>query len=228
MSREPVQETTLHGHRVAYSDGGRRPGGRCSSTASPRARTRGRRDAGARRALHGRRARPARPRRARPSRAATTRWAPTPAACATCSAALGHERATVVGHSLGGGIAMQFAYQFPERSSAWCWSPAAAWAARSTCCCAPRRCPARSGCCRCSRAAPLRATRRRPSAPCSAGSACAPATDVAEIGAGLRVARATRGARRAFIHTARSIIDPGGQRVSATDRLYLAERRARR
>ena len=29
-------------------------------------------------------------------------------------AALGHDRATVVGHSLGGGVAMQFAYQFPE------------------------------------------------------------------------------------------------------------------
>ncbi len=29
--------------------------------------------------------------------------------------ALGHERATVVGHSLGGGVVMQFAYQFPER-----------------------------------------------------------------------------------------------------------------
>ena len=29
--------------------------------------------------------------------------------------ALGHRRVTVVGHSLGGGIAMQFAYQFPER-----------------------------------------------------------------------------------------------------------------
>ena len=27
---------------------------------------------------------------------------------------------------------------------------------------------------------------------------------------------------RAFLHTARSIIDPGGQRVSASDRLYLA------
>src|SRR3954449_9190772 len=27
--------------------------------------------------------------------------------------ALGHERATVVGHSLGGGIAMQFAYEYP-------------------------------------------------------------------------------------------------------------------
>ena len=30
--------------------------------------------------------------------------------------ALGHERVTLVGHSLGGGIAMQFAYQFPERT----------------------------------------------------------------------------------------------------------------
>src|SRR5688500_3265578 len=29
-------------------------------------------------------------------------------------AALGHERATFVGHSLGGGVAMQLAYQFPE------------------------------------------------------------------------------------------------------------------
>ena len=28
--------------------------------------------------------------------------------------AQGHDRATLVGHSLGGGIAMQFAYQFPE------------------------------------------------------------------------------------------------------------------
>src|SRR5437867_7401861 len=27
---------------------------------------------------------------------------------------LGHERATLVGHSFGGGVAMQFAYQFPE------------------------------------------------------------------------------------------------------------------
>ncbi len=29
--------------------------------------------------------------------------------------ALGHQRATIVGQSLGGGIAMQFAYQYPER-----------------------------------------------------------------------------------------------------------------
>src|SRR5919112_1254457 len=31
-------------------------------------------------------------------------------------AVLGHDRATIVGHSLGGGIAMVFAYQFPERT----------------------------------------------------------------------------------------------------------------
>ena len=30
-------------------------------------------------------------------------------------ATLGHDRVSLVGHSLGGGIAMQFAYQFPER-----------------------------------------------------------------------------------------------------------------
>ncbi|SHM72069.1 alpha/beta fold hydrolase [Cryptosporangium aurantiacum] len=31
--------------------------------------------------------------------------------------ALGHSDATLVGHSLGGGIALQFAYQFPERTN---------------------------------------------------------------------------------------------------------------
>jgi pimeloyl-ACP methyl ester carboxylesterase len=30
-------------------------------------------------------------------------------------------------------------------------------------------------------------------------------------------------ARQAFIHTLRGIVDPGGQRVSARDRLYLAQ-----
>src|SRR4051794_365545 len=29
--------------------------------------------------------------------------------------ALGHDKGTIVGHSLGGGVALQFAYQFPER-----------------------------------------------------------------------------------------------------------------
>ena len=34
---------------------------------------------------------------------------------------------------------------------------------------------------------------------------------------------ADRDARAAFVHTLRTIVDPGGQRVSANDRLYLAE-----
>jgi len=49
--------------------------------------------------------------------------------------ALGFDRATVVGHSFGGGVAMQFAYQFPSSSSGSSWSPAAASAAKS-----PPRC----------------------------------------------------------------------------------------
>ncbi len=35
--------------------------------------------------------------------------------CATSSSVLEVDRVTVVGHSLGGGVAAQFAYQFPDR-----------------------------------------------------------------------------------------------------------------
>ena len=44
--------------------------------------------------------------------------------------ALGQDRATLVGHSLGGGIAMQFAYQFPTRPNGWCSCPAVDWGQR--------------------------------------------------------------------------------------------------
>ena len=49
-----------------------------------------------------------------------------------------------------------------------------------------------------------------------------PGPDLAEIATGFASLGDVE-ARQAFIHTARSIIDTGGQRVSATDRLYLAE-----
>jgi pimeloyl-ACP methyl ester carboxylesterase len=45
--------------------------------------------------------------------------------------------------------------------------------------------------------------------------------DLAEAWRGF-VSLAEPGARRAFLHTVRGIIDLGGQRVSARDRLYLA------
>jgi pimeloyl-ACP methyl ester carboxylesterase len=136
-------------------------------------------------------------------------------------AALGHTRATLVGHSMGGGIAMQLAYQFPERVE--------------------RLALVSSGGLGREVALALRAatlpgadwvlpwlTRRGPRGALGLLSGA--------LGrAGLRTQADVRGtarglaslsdaeARRAFLHTARSILDASGQRVSATDRLYLAE-----
>jgi pimeloyl-ACP methyl ester carboxylesterase len=47
-------------------------------------------------------------------------------------------------------------------------------------------------------------------------------TDLAEMARGYG-SLADADARMAFIHTLRAVLDIGGQRVSATDRLYLAE-----
>jgi pimeloyl-ACP methyl ester carboxylesterase len=49
--------------------------------------------------------------------------------------ALGHERATFVGHSLGGGVAMQLAYQFPEQCERLVLVSSGGWVARSRRCC---------------------------------------------------------------------------------------------
>jgi len=48
-----------------------------------------------------------------------------------------------------------------------------------------------------------------------------PGPDLAEIARGYG-SLAEAGARQAFVHTLRAVIDPLGQRVSARDRLYLA------
>src|SRR3954453_11174273 len=62
-------------------------------------------------------------------------------------AAIGVHRASIVGHSLGGGVAMQFFWQFPSRgeglargSGASRSCPAAGSDTRSARCCAPWRC----------------------------------------------------------------------------------------
>ena len=47
-------------------------------------------------------------------------------------------------------------------------------------------------------------------------------TDMAELGRG-HASLADPEARSAFINTLRTIVDPRGQRVNASDRLYLAE-----
>jgi pimeloyl-ACP methyl ester carboxylesterase len=133
---------------------------------------------------------------------------------------LGHERATIVGHSLGGGVAMQFAYQFPERverlvlvSSGGLGRelhallraaalPGSDWVLPAI---------ARTGALGAGAAtARLLARLGRP-----------PGADVQGIAEGL-AALEDPDACRAFLHTARSILDLGGQRVSAADQLYLA------
>jgi pimeloyl-ACP methyl ester carboxylesterase len=135
--------------------------------------------------------------------------------------ALGIERATVVGHSLGGGIAMQFAYQFPER-------------------CERLVLVSSGGLGRevhvLLRAAALPGADFVLPALTSAGLVgvgrgvggllrrvgIAPSADLDVLGRGF-ASLDNAGSRQAFLHTVRSVIEPSGQRVSALNRLALAE-----
>jgi pimeloyl-ACP methyl ester carboxylesterase len=133
--------------------------------------------------------------------------------------ALGYERGTILGHSLGGGIAMQFAYQFPERcerlvlvSSGGLGREvhsilrvAALPGAEVV---LPWLCSAgRHGV-----ATLMRMLER-------VGFRASP--DLEEVWRNFSSLEEP-GARQAFLQTVRGLIDLGGQRVSATDRLYLA------
>jgi pimeloyl-ACP methyl ester carboxylesterase len=133
--------------------------------------------------------------------------------------AIGVDGATLVGHSLGGGVAMQFFWQFPQRvqrlvlvSSGGLGhevSPLLRSAALPGASAALRAVAGRRS---------LAALERVGAALDSRGSA---------RGVYVRaVVRALRpleraGAREAFLQTLRSVIDLRGQHVSATDRLYL-------
>jgi len=133
--------------------------------------------------------------------------------------ALGIERATIVGHSLGGGIAMVFFWQFPERVERLALVSSGGLG---------------------DHVSPLLRTAALPgaSALISLASHRRVTGALDRIGVSLRdrgsslgvqfqaVARALRplenaGGREAFIQTLRAVIDRHGQRVSATDRLYL-------
>ena len=136
-------------------------------------------------------------------------------------AALGHEKGTIVGHSLGGGVAMQMAYQFPERCE--------------------RMVLVSSGGLGREVHLLLRAATLPGSEvvlPLLAASGVRRAGDAAGgflrrfgVRAGADLDEMWRGfsslgdaeARHAFIHTLRGLIEPTGQRVNATDRLYLAQ-----
>ncbi len=134
-------------------------------------------------------------------------------------ATVGVERATIVGHSLGGGVAMQFFYQFPQRTERLVLISSGGLGREVS--------PLLRGAALPGSATLLRlATQRQV------------VGGIAAAGAGLRargnktgiylqaVARALgplaeEGSRHAFLETLRAVIDFQGQRVSARDRLYL-------
>ena len=135
---------------------------------------------------------------------------------------LGYERGTAVGHSLGGGIAMQFAYQFPEYcerlvliSSGGLGRQVHPLLRAATLPGAEVVLPIIT------HDAALRTGEAVGAAIGRLGLRFGP--DVAEFARGY-ASLADADSRRAFLHSLRAVIDAGGQRVSALDRLYLAER----
>jgi pimeloyl-ACP methyl ester carboxylesterase len=134
-------------------------------------------------------------------------------------ATLGHERVTLVGHSLGGGIAMQFAYQFPEMVERLILVSSGGLG--------PEVSPVL-------RAAALPGADLFIAATAGIGQRIGPVVGRALSAIGLRpnadVAEVVRGygslsdpiRRAAFLSTVRAVIGTGGQRVDASDRLYLA------
>jgi len=132
---------------------------------------------------------------------------------------LGHERVTVVGHSLGGGIAMQFAYQFPERVQRLALVCAGGLGREVTPLLRAATLPGAE------LVLPLLTAPWLRRGAASLGGLLArarvPLPEVVQeavVGYG---AMGDTGARAAFVHTARSVVDPFGQRVDARDRLHL-------
>lgn len=134
--------------------------------------------------------------------------------------ALGHDRATLVGHSLGGGVALQFTYQFPEMVER--------LALVSSGGLGPDVSPIL-------RAAALPGAELFISATAGVGSKVGSVVGRGLGLVGLRpnadLAEVTRGyatltnpeRRKAFVATLRSVVGMQGQRVAALDKLYLAD-----
>jgi pimeloyl-ACP methyl ester carboxylesterase len=134
-------------------------------------------------------------------------------------AAIGIDRATIVGHSLGGGVAMQFFYQFPQRVERLALVSSGGLGREVSPLLRSAALPGASA------LLSLAAHRRVLSALMDAGERLR--RRGSSKGVYLQaIARAMRpleepSARRAFLQTLRSVIDARGQHVSATDRLYL-------
>ena len=135
--------------------------------------------------------------------------------------ALGHESATIVGHSLGGGVAMQFAYQFPVHTERLALVSSGGLGDEVSVILRAATLPGSELVLPLITKAWVTDTGRRIGGWLDA-LGLQPSADITEIARGYATL-ADPEAREAFICTARSVIDYRGQRVSARDRLYLAE-----
>ena len=135
--------------------------------------------------------------------------------------ALGHERATVVGHSLGGGIAMQFAYQFPERTERLVLASSGGLGGDVSILLRAATLPGAD------LVLPLLThDSLRDAVRWMAGGlrrvGLGPRADLGEVLRGLDSLHDPE-TRDAFLETLRAVVAPTGQKVDARDRLYLAE-----
>ena len=134
--------------------------------------------------------------------------------------ALGHERVTVIGHSLGGGIAMQFAYQFPERCERLVLVSSGGLGREVHLLLRAAALPGADY------LLPLLTSRQLLGLGRGLGALLrrarlAPGGDLEVLANGF-ASLDNNGSRQAFLHTVRAVIEPSGQRVSAHDRLALA------
>jgi len=134
--------------------------------------------------------------------------------------ALGHRRATVVGHSLGGGVAMQFAYEYPVFAERLVLVSSGGLGREVHPLLRAATLPGSE------LVLPLIANTRL----LEAGARVGQALERLGLRAGADLGEMVRGyaslgdagARQAFLLSLRAVIEPGGQRVSANDRLYLS------
>ncbi|MBV8952063.1 MAG: alpha/beta fold hydrolase [Actinobacteria bacterium] len=133
---------------------------------------------------------------------------------------LGHDRATVVGQSLGGGVAMQFAYQFPERCERLGLVGSGGLGQEVHVLLRALALPGSEyllslGC-----ASAVRNVGTSISA-LLGRTGFVPSPELEEIARAYSFLGDGH-ARRAFLDTLRAVVDVSGQRVDARDRLYLA------
>jgi pimeloyl-ACP methyl ester carboxylesterase len=135
--------------------------------------------------------------------------------------ALGHERATFVGHSLGGGVAMQLSYQFPEHCERLVLVSSGGLGRDISVLLRAASLPGSE------LLLPLLVNERLLGAGRALGRLLGHVglhvrTDLGEVLRG-HASLSDGDTRAAFLHTLRTIVDLRGQRVDATDRLYLAQ-----